>query len=174
MDYFFIAGPALTQVIDRYTQLTGRPRLPQKSLFGLLLSDKSDPDNAGETWWKQMITDHRNAGFAFDHQVNDNAWRASNEAVSGQQNSWFEFRKDKYPDPAEYKRWCDTNGVTVTLDLNRPGIPLNPSWMTQYSMPGTTGCPDFTNPAADNGSGSSSSRRRSIRPDVSGRLDLAR
>ena len=47
MDYFFIAGPALTQVLDRYTQLTGRPRLPQKSLFGLLLSDKSDPDNAG-------------------------------------------------------------------------------------------------------------------------------
>ena len=25
MDYFFIAGPALTQVVDRYTQLTGRP-----------------------------------------------------------------------------------------------------------------------------------------------------
>jgi alpha-D-xyloside xylohydrolase len=38
MDYFFIAGPALTQVLDRYTQLTGRPRLPQRSLFGLLLS----------------------------------------------------------------------------------------------------------------------------------------
>jgi len=148
MDYFFIAGPALTQVLDRYTQLTGRPRLPQKSLFGLLLSDKSDPDNAGETWWKQMITDHRNAGYAFDHQVNDNAWRASNDAVSGQQNSWFEFRKDKYPDPAEYKRWCDANGVTVTLDLNRPGIPLNPSWNPALSMPGTTAQPDFTNPAA--------------------------
>jgi alpha-D-xyloside xylohydrolase len=95
-----------------------------------------------------MITDHRNAGFAFDHQVNDNAWRASNDAVSGQQNSWFEFRKDKYPDPAEYKRWCDANGVTVSLDLNRPGIPLNPSWNPALSMPGTTAQPDFTNPAA--------------------------
>lgn len=148
MDYFFIAGPALTQVVDRYTQLTGRPRLPQKSLFGLLLSDKSDPDNQGETWWKQMITDHRNAGFAFDHQVNDNAWRASNDATSGQKNSWFEFRKDRYPDPAEYKQWCDANGVTVTLDLNRPGIPLNPSWNNNLSITGTTDCPDFTNPAA--------------------------
>jgi alpha-D-xyloside xylohydrolase len=147
MDYFFIAGPALTQVVDRYTQLTGRPRLPQRSLFGLLLSDKSDPDNSGETWWKQMITDHRNAGFGFDHQVNDNAWRASNDATSGQTNSWFAFRKDKYPDPAEYKRWCDANGVTVSLDLNRPGIPLNPSWMTSYNIPGNTANPDFTNPA---------------------------
>jgi alpha-D-xyloside xylohydrolase len=146
MDYFFIAGPALTQVVDRYTQLTGRPRLPQRSLFGLLLSDKSDPDNEGEAWWKRMITEHRDAGFAFDHQVNDNAWRASNEATSGQMNSWFEFRDDRYPDPAAYKQWCDQNGVTVTLDLNRPGIPLNPSWSNAFSIPGTTDCPDFTNP----------------------------
>ncbi|MBN1575603.1 MAG: glycoside hydrolase family 31 protein [Chitinispirillaceae bacterium] len=146
MDYFFITGPALTQVIDRYTQLTGRPRMPQKSLFGLNLSDKSDPSNNGEAWWKKMITDHRNAGYAFDHQVNDNAWRASKEAVSGQMNSWFEWRADRYPDPAGYKKWCDANGITVTLDLNRPGIPLNPSWKDSYGMPGTTGCPDFTNP----------------------------
>jgi alpha-D-xyloside xylohydrolase len=147
MDYFFIAGPELTKVIDRYTQLTGRPRLPQKSLFGLCLSDKSDPSNNGEAWWKKTITDHRNAGFAFDHQVNDNAWRASNEATSGQKNSWFEFRKDRYPDPAAYKKWCDDNGVTVTLDLNRPGIPLNSSWKNEYSIPGATDCPDFTNTA---------------------------
>ncbi len=148
MDYFFIAGPSLTRVIDLYTQLTGRPRLPQKSIFGLHLSDKSDPDNNGEQWWKKMITDHRNAGYAIDHQVNDNAWRASNAATSGQKNSWFEFRRDRFPDPAAYKRWCDANGVTVTLDLNRPGIPLNQSWKSEYSIPGTNDCPDFTNPAA--------------------------
>jgi len=148
MDYFFIAGPEVAEVVDRYTQLTGRPRMPQRSIFGLHLSDKSDPNNNGEAWWKTMITDHRNAGFAFDHQVNDNAWRASNESVSGQMNSWFEFRADRFPDPAEYKRWADENGVTVTLDLNRPGIPLNPSWNNAYSIPGTNDCPDFTNPAA--------------------------
>ncbi len=148
MDFFFIAGPSVTQVVDRYTQLTGRPRMPQRSQFGLNLSDKSDPNNNGEAWWKDMITKHRNAGFAFDHQVNDNAWRASNEATSGQQNSWFEFRKDRYPDPAAYKKWCDENGVTVTLDLNRPGIDLNPSWDNKLSIPGTTDCPDFTNAAA--------------------------
>lgn len=149
MDYFFIAGPLFTQILDRYTQLVGRPRLPPKSIFGLHLSDKSDPQNNGEAWWKDMITSHRTAGFAFDHQVNDNAWRASNEATSGQKNSWFEFRQDRFPDPAEYKRWCDQNGVTVTLDLNRPGIQLNPSWNDTYDIHGNTeygACPDFTNP----------------------------
>lgn len=148
MDYFFIGGPKLTQVLDRYTQLTGRARMPQRSIFGLHLSDKSDPNNNGEQWWKNTINSHRNAGFAFDHQVNDNAWRASNEATSGQKNSWFDWRKDRFPDPAEYKRWCDQNGITVTLDLNRPGIPLNPSWNNSLSIPGVNDCPDFTNPAA--------------------------
>ncbi|HEX2955274.1 MAG TPA: TIM-barrel domain-containing protein [Chitinispirillaceae bacterium] len=147
MDYFFIAGPLLTQVIDRYTQLTGRPRLPQKSIFGLHLSDKSDPSNPGESWWKDMINKHRNAGFAVDHQVNDNAWRKSNEAVSTQQNSWFEFN-NKY-DPPEYKKWCDANGITVTLDLNRPNIPKCWGWdQSKYGIPNSTACPDFTNPAA--------------------------
>ncbi len=147
MDYFFIAGPQLTQVVDRYTQLTGRPRLPQKSIFGLHLSDKSDPTNPGESWWKDMITKHRNAGFAIDHQVNDNAWRASNEAVSTQQNSWFEFN-NKY-NPPEYKKWCDANGITVTLDLNRPNIPKCWGWdQAKYGIPNSTACPDFTNPAA--------------------------
>ncbi len=146
MDYFFIAGPGVAQVVDRYTQLTGRPRLPQRSIFGLHLSDKSDPNNDGENWWKGMITDHRDAGYAIDHQVNDNAWRASNEAVSGQMNSWFEWRDDQFPDPAEYRRWCDENGITVTLDLNRPGISMNPSWNESYGIPGTSSCPDFTNP----------------------------
>jgi alpha-glucosidase len=149
MDYFFIVGPALTQVVDRYTQLTGRPRMPQKSIFGLHLSDKADPNNNGEPWWKTRITEHRNAGFAIDHQVNDNAWRASNEAISGQMNSWFEFRtKDRYPDPPEYKRWCDANGITVTLDLNRPGIPMCWGWNESMGISGSTACPDFTNVAA--------------------------
>ena len=151
MDYFFIAGPKLTQVVDRYTQLTGRPRLPQRSIFGLHLSDKSDPQNDGESWWKGMINNHRGAGFAFDHQVNDNAWRESNEQYSGQKNSWFDWRDDRFPDPAAYRQWCDENGVTVTLDLNRPGIQLNPSWNPDLDINGNTSygaCPDFTNPAA--------------------------
>lgn len=148
MDYFFIGGPALTKVVDRYTQLTGRPRMLQKSIFGLHLSDKADPNNNGEQWWKNRITEHRNAGYAFDHQVNDNAWRASDAAVSGQMTSWFDWRKDKYANPAEYKKWCDDNGVTVTLDINRPGLSITPGWNdATYGMPGTKACPDFTNSA---------------------------
>lgn len=147
MDYFFIAGPELTKIVDRYTQLTGRPRLPMKSIFGLHLSDKSDPQNSGEQWWKSMITAHRKAGYPLDHQVNDNAWRKSNEQYSTQSNSWFEWRtKDRYPDPKEYREWLNEMGMTMTLDLNRPGIYMIPTWKEEYGIPGTESFPDFTNP----------------------------
>ncbi|HVO74605.1 MAG TPA: hypothetical protein VMT35_11325, partial [Ignavibacteriaceae bacterium] len=43
MDYFFILGPEFPEILDRYTQLTGRPRLPMKAVFGLALSDKGNP-----------------------------------------------------------------------------------------------------------------------------------
>lgn len=62
MDYFFIYGPRFRQLLDRYTQLTGRPRLPQRSIFGLHLSDKGSPDHTGAEWWKKKITIHRQGG----------------------------------------------------------------------------------------------------------------
>lgn len=148
MDYFTIVGPEFTKILDRYTQLTGRPRLPQLSIFGLQLSDKGEPSNNGEAWWKNKITTHRNAGFPFDHVVNDNRWRAGTGAWSG---SWFEFDTTRYPDPAEYKTWCDQNGVTVTLDLNRNNCNECWGWQTSYNIPNVPtsvpdydACPDYT------------------------------
>jgi alpha-glucosidase (family GH31 glycosyl hydrolase) len=141
MDYFTIVGPEFSQILDRYTQLTGRPRLPQLSIFGLQLSDKGEPSNNGEAWWKNKITTHRNAGYPFDHVVNDNRWRAGTGAWSG---SWFEFDATRYPDPAEYKTWCDQNGVTVTLDLNRNNCNECWGWQSSYNIPNLpTSVPDY-------------------------------
>lgn len=116
VDYFLINGPRFAQLLDRYTQLTGRPRLPQLSIFGLHLSDKNFPGDSDQNWWREKIGQHRAAGFPFDHQVNDNRWREGSGSWSG---SWFEFSKDRWPDPAGYKEWATQNGVTVTLDYNR-------------------------------------------------------
>ena len=132
MDYFFIMGPSFRTILDRYTQLTGRPRLPQLSIFGLHLSDKDTPDNEGEQWWKKEITAHRNAGFPLDHIVNDNRWRAGTGAWSG---SWFEWDKNRYPNPAEYAVWAKQNGLTMTLDHNRNNGSLCWGWNPSYNIP---------------------------------------
>lgn len=156
LDYFLINGPQFAKLLDRYTQLTGRPRLPQQSIFGLQLSDKSFADVSDQDWWRTKITQHRAAGFPFDHQVNDNRWRAGSGGWSG---SWFEFSPDRWPDPAGYEKWAAANGVTVTLDYNRnntnemagwkagppPGYSLAASDMTNVKE--NNAVPDWTNPA---------------------------
>ncbi len=156
LDYFLINGPRFAQLLDRYTQLTGRPRLPRQSVFGLHMSDKSFPDVSDQNWWRQKITEHRSAGFPFDHQVNDNRWRAGSGSWSG---SWFEFSPERWPDPAGYRKWAADNGVTVTLDYNRnntdemagwkggppPGYSLAAADLTDVKE--NDAVPDWSNPA---------------------------
>ena len=149
MDYFFIAGPKLKTVLDRYTQLTGRPRLPMKSMFGLQLSDKghdhNSPTPSDENWWKNKITQHRNAGFALDHVINDNRWRA---AGGKRCESKLEWDKERYPDPAEYAKWLVENGLVATLDLNRCIAQFSEGWKAEFNLP-DSGKIDFAQSAPD-------------------------
>ena len=131
MDYFFIQGPQFKSILERYTNLTGKPRLPQKSMFGLQLSDKGTPDNEGAQWWKNKVKAHRDAGYPLDHVVNDNRWRAGTGAWSG---SWFEWDKTRYKDPKEYAQWCKANGLTVTLDLNRNITSASEGYKPAYNL----------------------------------------
>ncbi len=151
MDYFVILGPSFTSILDRYTQLTGRPRLPLKAFFGLALSDKGNdhnsPDPSDEQWWKKKITEHRAAGFPLDHIVNDNRWRAG----GGQRClSYFDWDKTRYPDPKEYQQWVKANGLITTLDFNRCIAVQSEGWKPSFNLPQNEGidfntsAPDFT------------------------------
>ncbi len=153
MDLVFVMGPGFANMLDRYTHLTGRPRLPPKSIFGLQLSD-NDPAINGkidEAWWKSMVKKHRDAGFPLDHLVFDNDWRAGGGGWSG---SRFEFDASKYPDPAEFGAWCRENGLTLTLDLNLNNANDSWGWQPAYNMPVASSCgdknkdsyPDYTKP----------------------------
>jgi len=161
LDYFFIKGPSFGQIIARYTELTGRPRLPREAIFGLQLSDKNFPKVSGSEWWENKITAHRNAGFALDVQVNDNRWRDPNGLRSGSQfrfwtasgGSWNE------PTPQAYKAWADAHGILTILDYNRnnssemvgwrpggpPGYSLKPADLTRVSD--NDAVPDWSNSA---------------------------
>ncbi len=154
MDYFFILGTDFKDILNRYTQLTGRPRLPQQSIFGLQLSDKDFPQHEGVEWWKERIIKHRDAGFPFDHIVNDNRWRSGTGAWSG---SWFEWDSKRFPDPQAYHNWCNEHHVTMTLDFNRNIGAASWGWKPEYNLPNSEKyikegfcAPDYTNPAVRN------------------------
>lgn len=136
MDYFVILGPGFRSILDRYTQLTGRPRMFPRSALGLALSDKGNDhtsnDPSDEAWWKRKITEHRKAGFPLDHIVNDNRWRAG----GGQRClSRFEWDRERYPDPAEYASWVKKNGLILTLDLNRCIASHSSGWKPEFNIP---------------------------------------
>ena len=152
MDYFFIAGPKLVDVLDRYTQLTGRPRLPMKAMFGLQLSDKGHDHNSAtpsdEQWWKAKIAAHRDAGLPLDHVVNDNRWRA---AGGKRCESKIEWDDERYPDPAGWKRWLDEHGLVTTIDFNRCIARFSDGWKPAFNLPPidniefADSAPDLTN-----------------------------
>jgi alpha-D-xyloside xylohydrolase len=149
MDYFVIAGPHFRSILDRYTQLTGRPRMLPKSALGLALSDKGNDhtssDPSDERWWKKKIAAHRAAGFPLDHIVNDNRWRAG----GGQRClSRFEWDRTRYPAPDEYQQWVTRNGLIVTLDLNRCIASHSDGWKPSFNIPEPDSI-DFNDSAPD-------------------------
>lgn len=151
MDYFFIIGPEFSRILDGYTQLTGRPRLPPIAAFGLALSDKGHDHTSStpsdEHWWKQKVIDHRNAGFPIDHLINDNRWRAGGGKRC---ESYFDWDRVRFPDPREYERWITANGLFVTLDFNRCIAKLSDGWKPSFNIPVADSidfgdsAPDFT------------------------------
>ncbi|MEN0044565.1 MAG: TIM-barrel domain-containing protein [Pseudomonadota bacterium] len=136
IDYVYIDGPSLRGVLDRYTQLTGRPRLPMKAMFGLQLSDKGHDHTTStpsdEAWWRKKITAHRSAGLPLDHVVNDNRWRAGGGKRC---ESRIEWDPERYTDPAAWQRWLDEQGLVSTLDFNRCIARFSEGWQPAFNLP---------------------------------------
>ncbi len=153
MDYFFILGPSMKDVLKQYVLLTGKPRLPQKSIFGLQLSDKghdhNSPTPSDEQWWRNKIKAHKDAGYSLDHVVNDNRWRAGGGKRC---ESFIEWDNGRYPDPRAYKKWLDEQGLTMTIDFNRCIGQFSEGWKPEFNIPVTDNinfkesAPDLTNP----------------------------
>ncbi len=149
MDYFIIHGPQPADVLRHYIELTGKPRLPPKAMFGLALSDKAQdhdsPTPSDEAWWKQQVQAHRAAGLPIDHLVNDNRWRAGGGKRC---ESRMEWDTGRYPDPAEYARWLKAQGLVTTIDINRCIAQFSEGWKPEFNIPQAAGV-DFASSAPD-------------------------
>jgi len=149
LDVFYIDGEdgeqRLVRVLDHYTELTGRPRLPPRAMFGLALSDKGAPATSSAAWWQAKVAAHRGAGFPLDHVVNDNRWRAG----GGERCvSRFDWDPERYPNPTEFASWLRREGLVSTVDFNRCIAKLSEGWRTGFNVPGT-GAAEYGDSAPD-------------------------
>ena len=159
MDYFFIAGPNLMNVVERYTDLTGKPRLFPRAFFGLQLTDRGGhknydkyKDNVAELWEDSVAT-LREKGYPLDGVMFDNLWRAGGGTIF---KSRFEWNLDTIKDPAAFGEWIKKEGLVLSLDLNRQNNYQCKGWKPEYTIGGwepsesrvaqPESCPDYSSP----------------------------
>jgi alpha-glucosidase len=152
--YYFIAGPALTDVLDRYTALTGRPSLAPKWSFGLLQS-KFGYKSAAEV--EALVETFRAKQIPLDGVILDLYWFRKMGDLA--------FDRSRFPDPASLMARLRAEGVKI-ITIEEPFITLDSRLFpeaerlgllgkrtdgTTYTFPfwaGEAGIVDFTQPLA--------------------------
>lgn len=160
LDCFLIAGPELGLVLQRYTDLTGRPPLPPLWSFGVWLSRCMYRDRAEV---EAIVARARAVGLPFDVVHLDPLWLKHRKAHRLDACD-FVWDEDAFPDPAGFVRWLAERGVKLSLWEN-PYVwrdterfaegaargyfarTADGGWATSLENP-EAAVVDFTNPAA--------------------------
>jgi alpha-D-xyloside xylohydrolase len=160
IDYYVIAGPTPTAVLNRLDLLTGRPLLPPKWAFGTWISSGFQVDTQDGVLTRARTI--RDRGIPCDVMHLDCYWQ-----VAGH---WSDLRWDRsnFPDPGSMLRELSTMGFRTSLWMNPYVSHLSPLFAEAASMGYFLGRPggsvyvadvwhgsqpscaivDFTNPAA--------------------------
>ena len=161
LDYYFIAGPRVDQVVRRFTWLTGRPALTPR--WGLGYSGSAMGYADAPDAQAQMV------GFLEDcarHDILCDSFHLSSGYTSiGDKRYVFTWNADKFPDPAGFAKSFADQGVRLCANI-KPCLlrdhPLfeeargqglliaeadgTPAWVQFWDEVGAY--LDFTNPAA--------------------------
>lgn len=111
VEYFVIDGPTPKEVLDKYTQLTGRPALPPAWSFGLWLSTSftTDYDEATVTEFIQGMEDRQIPLSVFHY---DCYW------MRGFRWCDFEWDPNVFPDPKGMLARLHDRGLKVCVWIN--------------------------------------------------------
>lgn len=130
IDLFLINGPKMTDVIDRYTWLTGRTILPTKQSLGYCVSTMYYAEleqNCDQEIYK-VIDKHRKENIYID-----NFWLASGYS-SGEADGLrytFNWNHKRFPNPEEFFEKMNAMGINVICNL-KPGVLKNHPYAGYY------------------------------------------
>ena len=120
IDLFLLNGPKMTDVIDRYTWLTGRTALPTKQSLGFCASTmyyaELEQDCDQEIY--KVIDKHLQEKIYID-----NFWLASGYSAGEEDGLRYTFNwnRKRFPDPEEFFRQMNARGINVICNL-KPGV----------------------------------------------------
>ena len=111
LDYFLINGPAMKEVLERYTDLTGKPSLPPQWTFGLWLST-SFTTNYDEDTVMSFIDGMQERGIPLSVFHFDCCWM--------KEFHWTDFVWDErvFPDPEGMLKRIKAKGIRVCVWIN--------------------------------------------------------
>ncbi|MDE2125222.1 MAG: alpha-xylosidase [Armatimonadetes bacterium] len=119
LEYYVIHGPEPRQVLDRYTQLTGRPALPPAWSFGLWLSTSFTTDYSEETVTSFIQgMEERDLPLSVFHF--DCFWMRPFRWCD------FEWNPETFPEPAAMLRRLHERGLKVCVWINPYIAQLSP------------------------------------------------
>lgn len=132
IDLFLINGPKMSDVIDRYTWLTGRTILPTKQSLGYCASTmyyaELEKDCDQEIY--KVIDKHRKEQIYID-----NFWLASGYS-SGEADGLrytFNWNHKRFPNPEEFFEKMNAMGINVICNL-KPGVLKNHPYADYYKQ----------------------------------------
>jgi alpha-D-xyloside xylohydrolase len=125
LEYFVIDGPDPKDVLDRYTQLTGRPPLPPQWSFGLWLTTSFTTDYNEETV-NHFIDGMAERGLPLHVFHFDCFWMKAFHWCD------FEWNRENFPDPVGMLARLKARGLKICLWIN-PYI-AQPSPLFQEGM----------------------------------------
>jgi len=125
MDYYFIYGPEFKHIIELYTELTGRPKLPPLWTFGFGIIH-----NSGEKGTKLIADKFREIWLPCDIIGMDDAWADCNGNFMWQYKDCEESPDDCdtsfYPNPVKMLEYVRNKGFKTWV------------WIVPNIMPGKT------------------------------------
>jgi alpha-D-xyloside xylohydrolase len=158
LEYFIINGPSMKDVLERYTQLTGKPALPPAWTFGLWLTT-SFTTNYDEETVNKFVNGMAERDLPLHVFHFDCFWMKEFEWCN------FEWDERVFPDPVNMLKRLKEKGLKICVWINpyiaqrsklfdegvEQGYLLKKAngnvWQWDLWQPGM-GIVDFTNPAA--------------------------
>lgn len=124
IDLFLIAGPSIREVVERYTDLTGKSVMLPKAALGYLGSSMYYPELDKDA--DSAIVDFIDTTKSYEIPVDGfqlSSGYCQTETSAGLKRCVFTWNHDRFPDPAGFFSAMTERGITTSPNV-KPGILL--------------------------------------------------